>query len=134
MGLIREISIKSSKRNELIDITAEVEKAVGESKVGEGICIVYAPHTTAAITINENADPSVKADIIRKLGELIPERCNYSHTEGNSDAHIKSSLIGCSEIIPVRNNKLVLGAWQGIFFAEFDGPRRRNAIFLIIAR
>ncbi len=132
--MLKQIPIKSTKRNELIDITNAVEKIIKESKVKEGICIVYAPHTTAAVTINENADPSVKADILGKLSELVPENAGYSHTEGNADAHIKSSLVGCSEIILIKNNELVLGTWQGIMFAEFDGPRNRRVFVKIIAQ
>lgn len=130
---MEEISVKSSKRNEMIDITAEVEEIVRKSKVNDGICIVYVPHTTAAVTVNENADPSVKSDIIEMLNKLIPANAGYSHTEGNADSHIKSSLVGCSEIIPIKNNLLVLGTWQGVCFCEFDGPRNRKALVQIIS-
>ena len=126
-----EISIKSSKRNELIDVTAQIEKIVKESGAKEGICFVFCPHTTAAVTINENADPSVKEDLLAGLSRLVPEHGNYSHSEGNSDAHIKSSLIGASVLLPVKNGSLVLGAWQGIFFCEFDGPRSRKLMVLV---
>jgi secondary thiamine-phosphate synthase enzyme len=126
--MIKEISIKSAARNELIDITSGVSEAVSESGVKEGMCLVYVPHTTAAVTINENADPSVKKDLLKKLSSLVPEKEGYSHTEGNSDAHIKSSLIGCSLLIPVRGSALTLGTWQGILFCEFDGPRSRRVL------
>ena len=112
----------------MIDITARVQTAVSESKVKDGLCLVFVPHTTAAVTINENADPDVKADILKKLAELVPENDNYAHSEGNSDAHVKSSLVGCSETIAIQNGKLVLGTWQGIIFCEFDGPRNRKAL------
>ena len=125
---MKEIPVRTSKRIEFIDIASEVQEAVSESSLKEGFCLVYCPHTTAAITINEGADPSVAEDIIAKLNKLVPASANYSHAEGNSDAHIKSSLLGCSELIPVQNGKLVLGTWQSIYFCEFDGPRQRKAI------
>lgn len=115
----------------MIDITQQVQSAVAKSGVKEGLCVVYCPHTTAAITINENADPSVQADIIKKLNQLVPAGAGYSHTEGNSDAHIKSALIGNSRTLLVQSGKLVLGNWEGIFFVEADGPRSRKAIVLI---
>jgi len=118
-----QISISSSKRKELIDITSSVQNLID---IEEGICIVYCPHTTAAITINENADPDVKTDILSHLNSLIPENSNFKHSEGNSDAHIKSSIIGASETIIIKNRKLQLGTWQSIFFCEFDGPRQRK--------
>ncbi len=124
-----EISISSSNRNELIDITDKVQKLIN---IENGTCIVYCPHTTAAITINENADPSVKKDIINKLNELVPESSGYSHTEGNADSHIKSSIIGCSEKLIIENGRLKLGRWQGIIFCEFDGPRNRKVIIKTI--
>jgi len=110
----------------MIDITDAVQKAVSDSGVKEGVCIIYAPHTTAGITINENADPSVKKDILAELNKLIPFDDNYSHLEGNAAAHIKSSIVGCSQSVIVSNGRLVLGTWQGIFFCEFDGPRSRR--------
>lgn len=118
------IELESKKRNEFIDITSKVEEKV--KGVKEGKCIVFCPHTTAALTINEVIDPDVKRDISDFLSKLVPEHGNYKHIEGNSDAHIKSSLIGCSEEILVKNGKLRLGTWQGIMFCEFDGPRRRE--------
>lgn len=124
--MIKEFSIKTNKRNEFLDITSQVEEAVKDVK--EGTAIVYIPHTTAAVTINENADPDVKSDILKKLSRLIPESDNYQHAEGNSDAHVKASLVGTSEIVIIKNGKLVLGTWQGIFFCEFDGPRTRKFI------
>lgn len=130
--MIKKISVQTSQREELIDITDKVQQAVADLKCGDGICVVYAPHTTAAITINENADPSVVKDILYGLDKIAPQKGNYSHSEGNSPAHIKSSLIGCSKQILVEDGKLVLGTWQGIYFCEFDGPRRRNVFVKII--
>ena len=110
------------------DITAQVKQAVRESGVDEGLCVVYCPHTTAAITINENADPDVQRDLTFALGDLFGEhdRPEYRHAEGNSHAHLKSSLVGASETIPISAGRLVLGTWQGIYFCEFDGPRNRR--------
>lgn len=108
------------------DITREIVNSLHESQIRDGICVIYTPHTTCAITINENADPAVQNDLLFGLTVVSPYRKEYEHDEGNSDAHLKSSLIGCSETIIVENGKLVLGTWQGIYFMEFDGPRYRN--------
>lgn len=124
--ITREIEIKTKTRNELIDITPQVEKVVEESGIAEGICVVVVPHTTAGVTVNENADPSVKADIIAKLGQFVPANDRYLHQEGNADAHIKAALVGTSESLLVRGGQLALGTWQGVFFCEFDGPRKRQ--------
>lgn len=125
---MRQINISSKKRQEFLDITKGIREAVQSDIQGQnGVLIVYCPHTTAGITINESADPSVATDLLTQLAKLVPENANYSHMEGNSDAHIKSSLIGCSEKVLVENGRLALGTWQGIFFAEFDGPRSRKA-------
>jgi len=132
--VIKEVSINSSARNEFIEITAEAEKAVSESGVMEGICVVYCPHTTAGITVNESADPDVVKDLIDFLNKQVPNGQGYAHTEGNSDAHIKSMLVGRSEIIPVKEGKLVLGSWGGLFFCEFDGPRTRKIVFTILGK
>jgi secondary thiamine-phosphate synthase enzyme len=129
---MKEISIKTSSRMELIDITHLVEKVVSESKIKSGLCTIYVPHTTAAVTINENADPSVKKDIITELNKIVPFDDNYSHLEGNAAAHIKASIIGPSETILVNDGSWVLGTWQGIYFCEFDGPRTRKVIIKII--
>ncbi len=110
----------------MIDITSIIRNVVEELGIQNGICTIYCPHTTAAITINENADPDVASDILMKLNKLIPYRDGYSHMEGNADAHIKSTLVGCSEQVIVENGRLQLGTWQGIFFCEFDGPRNRR--------
>jgi secondary thiamine-phosphate synthase enzyme len=123
----KSFSISTNKRCQMLDITAMVQSAVRDSGISNGHAIVYCPHTTAAITINENADPSVMHDILLTLGELVPEhRSGYRHSEGNSDAHVKSSLVGCSEHILISDGSLNLGTWQGIFFCEFDGPRSRR--------
>ena len=120
------ITIKTHARDEFIDITAYVEKTIHESGIIEGICTVFTPHTTAAITINENADPDVLTDMIKGLNELNFEKIQFRHGEGNSPAHIKSSLVGCSETVIVSCGRAVLGTWQGIYLWEFDGPRVRN--------
>ena len=116
----------STSKEGLIDITAEVTEAIAESGVNEGICIVYCPHTTAAITINENADPDVKTDFISGLDSTFPDLATVLHAEGNSDAHLKSSVVGASEMIIVAGGKPLLGTWQGVYFCEFDGPRNRK--------
>ena len=122
--MIKQYSIKTSKRNEFIDITSQVQDQVGE--ITEGVVTVFVPHTTTGITMNENADPDVPRDILKKLAELIPQRDNYSHMEGNSDAHIKASLFGSSVRVIIKDGQLLLGTWQSIFFCEFDGPRTRS--------
>ncbi len=133
MKIINEtFSISTKQRNQMIDITSQVRSFVSQSGITNGDAIVYCPHTTAAITINENADPSVPHDILLTLEELLPHhRPGYRHSEGNSDAHCKSSLIGCSEQILIKDESLNLGTWQGIFFCEFDGPRSRKVIVQI---
>jgi len=124
--------VSSKHRNQMIDITSQVDSAVGQSGITDGDVIVYCPHTTAAVTINENADPSVGHDILLTLEELVPHhRPGYRHSEGNSDAHCKSSMIGCSEQILIKDKSLDLGTWQGIFFCEFDGPRSRKVVVQI---
>ena len=123
---MKEIILKTSRRIELIDITAQVAEAVRSSGIREGICVVYCPHTTAGLTINEHADPNVASDIVNRLSKLVPHNENYAHIEGNSDAHIKSTLTGNSVQLIVNNGNLLLGVWQGIFFCEYDGPRNRR--------
>jgi len=130
--MIKELKVRTSSRVDLVDITHLVQKAVSEAKVESGLCTLYVPHTTAAVTINENADPSVRSDIIKELNKVIPFDDNYSHLEGNAAAHIKSTLTGCSEIILVEGGSLVLGTWQGIYFCEFDGPRSRTVMVKLI--
>ncbi len=124
--MLKEYSLSTKKNQELVDITPLIKKALIESKINKGLLTVFCPHTTAAITINENADPDVKSDIIYELDKIIPKIDNYKHSEGNSAAHIKSSLLGPSETIIIENGQLVLGTWQGILFCEFDGPRNRK--------
>ena len=124
--MLKEITIKTNTQTQILDITAQVQKVVRESGIIEGLCCVFVPHTTAGVTINENADPSVKQDIVMELNKVIPFNDNYSHSEGNSAAHIKASIIGSSVNVPVKNNNLLLGTWQGICFCEFDGPRQRH--------
>ena len=130
--MIKEISVRTSSRVELVDITQRIEEVVLASKADSGICIVYVPHTTAAVTINENADPSVQRDIIYELNKIVPFNGNYSHSEGNSAAHIKSSTIGASKSLIIQNGTLKLGTWQGIYFCEVDGPRNRKVWVKII--
>ena len=120
------ITVKTSATTQFLDVTSEVEQAVSASGLQNGWCMLYVPHTTAAVTINESADPSVRADILMVLNDIIPWKAAYRHLEGNSPAHIKSSLVGASEMIAVEKGRLVLGTWQGIFFCEFDGPRTRK--------
>jgi secondary thiamine-phosphate synthase enzyme len=121
-------SIRTTSRTTLVNVTREVQAAVGELGVEDGAVLVYCPHTTAAITINESADPDVARDIDAKLTRMVPHSEGYRHSEGNSDAHVKSSLVGCSETVLVENGQLVLGTWQGVFFSEFDGPRTRTVV------
>ena len=118
--------VKSSAQTELIDITSKIQDIVRSAGIAQGICMLYVPHTTAAITINESADPSVKDDILMILNKIIPWEAEYRHLEGNSPAHIKSVIVGASELVSIENDRLVLGTWQGIFFCEFDGPRTRK--------
>ena len=125
MFLMKELHISSSQRNQMIDITTNIQHLIKEEKINDGFVIVYNPHTTAGITINEGADPSVQQDIIETLQKLVPVRSNYNHIEGNSDAHIKASLLGSSVTVLVTKGVLVLGTWQRIFFYEGDGPRNR---------
>lgn len=120
------ITVTTSARTEFVDVTKKVRKTVDSMGVNSGICMLYVPHTTAAVTINESADPSVRTDILKVINEIVPWEANYRHLEGNSAAHIKTSLIGSSELIMVEKGRLVLGTWQGIFFCEFDGPRTRK--------
>ena len=129
---MKVISVKSSTREELIDITEQVAAAVKERGVEEGLCCVFAPHTTAAVTINENADPDVTGDIILGLKSINIESVEYAHIEGNSPAHIKSSLVGCSETVIIDKGRLMLGTWQGIYLCEFDGPRTREVYVKIL--
>jgi len=120
------ISVKTRSRIQMVDITASVQQSVSDTGVSDGLCVVYVPHTTSGITINEGADPAVCADIIGKLNQLVPANDGYGHMEGNADSHIKASLMGSSVTILVENGRLILGTWQKIFYCEFDGPRSRK--------
>lgn len=124
--MVKTLSIRTSGRTQLLDITAQVQRAVDESGVKDGLCVVFVPHTTAGITINENADPDVVSDILKEINKVIPFNDGYEHMEGNSAAHIKASLFGFSEHIIIESGRLLLGTWQGIYFCEFDGPRNRR--------
>jgi secondary thiamine-phosphate synthase enzyme len=123
---VEKVSVKTNSRAEFIDITERIEAAVLKSGVKDGVCVVFCPHTTAGLTINENADPAVREDIIGTLNSLIPRSSRYAHAEGNSDGHIKASLLGSSLTIFIEKGKLSLGTWQGIYFCESDGPRSRE--------
>jgi secondary thiamine-phosphate synthase enzyme len=125
---MKKFTVATRSRSDMIDITGEVTLALKESGVRDGICHVFVPHTTAAVTINENADPDVPEDILMELDKVIPMSDGYRHREGNSAAHIKASLMGSSETVFVENGRLLLGTWQSIFFCEFDGPRMRSVI------
>ncbi len=129
---MKTVFVRTGKRSELVDITDEIKKLVKESGVKKGICILFCPHTTAGLTINENADPSVRLDISEHLSELVPERKRYKHIEGNADSHIKSVLVGQSLSLIIENGDIVLGNWQGIFLCEFDGPRNRKVFVKIM--
>ena len=129
-----EISVKTSSHTQFIDITSKVSEVLQKAGIKDGICTVFTPHTTAGITINENADPDVPRDIIKEMGKVIPLNDGYDHIEGNSAAHIKSSLFGCSETVIIRNGSLMLGTWQSVFFCEFDGPRNRKVWVEIIGK
>lgn len=129
--MIREISVRTRSRTELIDITAQIRETVRESGRAEGVCQVFVPHTTAAVTINEKADPAVARDITAALGRIVPEGWEYAHSEGNSDAHAKATLVGSSEMIIIDGGELLLGTWQAVFFCEFDGPRTRRCVVRI---
>ncbi len=125
----KEFGVRTRSRTEMVDVTSQLESVVGESGIADGQVVVFCPHTTAAITINENADPDVQHDVLMMLDEIVPRsHAGYRHSEGNSDAHCKSSLVGCSETVLVHGGRLSLGTWQSVFFCEFDGPRSRSVI------
>ena len=126
--------VRTSQRSQIVDLTATVQRLVRDNGVKSGMAIVYVPHTTAGVTINENADPDVKADMLKKLDSLIPkDESYYQHGEGNSDSHVKTALVGNSATVLIEDGKLVLGTWQGIYFCEFDGPRERKVMVKIVA-
>ena len=133
--MIKEISIQTNKHSEMIDITGKVQSAVSSFGIDDGICVVYTPHTTAAVTINEGADPDVTRDIIMELEKMVPWRdIDYQHSEGNSSAHIKSSIFGASETLLIENGKIIFGTWQAVYFCEFDGPRHRRVYIKVIGK
>lgn len=131
--MIEKLHVKTSAKTELIDITGSIQGVVQKTGVKDGVCFVFVPHTTAAVTINENADPSVPKDILMELNKIVPFQDRYQHMEGNSAAHIKASLMGFSQVVFVESGRLVLGTWQGIFFCEFDGPRSREVYVKVVA-
>ena len=128
---MESFTVSTRERTEMIEITGRVQAAVGKSGVREGLVVVYVPHTTAAVTINENADPDVQRDILKELNKIVPFEDGYSHQEGNSAAHVKAALIGPSVTVPVSEGSLVLGTWQAVYFCEFDGPRTRRVVVSI---
>lgn len=125
-GIWKDLNLTTRARVQLLDLTARIQGEVAAAKVQEGVCYLFVPHTTAGITINENADPDVASDLIATLGKLVPEAGDYRHGEGNSDAHLKASMMGFSCTVPISGGRLALGTWQGIYFCEFDGPRQRK--------
>ena len=129
---MHEIEVSTTEQVQFVDITDKIKSVVDSENVADGICVIYVPHTTAAVTINENADPDVSTDMIKEINKIIPFSDNYRHFEGNSAAHIKSSMIGASETVLIENEKLKLGRWQGLYFCEFDGPRRRKVWIKIL--
>ena len=130
--MIRQLRVQTKSRTELVDITQGVQRLVAESGIRSGVCYMYVPHTTSAITINENTDPNVGRDILKELNKVIPFDDQYSHNEGNSAAHIKSTLVGVSKAVIVEEGRLALGTWQAIFYCEFDGPRDRRVFVKVM--
>ena len=132
--MLFERQVNTKKRVEFVDITGMISEIIKKSGIKDGLCVVYVPHTTAGVTINENADPTVRMDIAQVLGELVPRnKPEYRHLEGNSDSHVKTSMMGSSVSIPIVNGQLLLGTWQGVFFCEFDGPRARKVYIKLLA-
>jgi secondary thiamine-phosphate synthase enzyme len=130
---LQTLNVRTNQRNEMIDVTDRVTKLVRSNNMLDGMAVVYVPHTTAAVTINENADPDVRHDLLKKLGEMIPkDESYYLHVEGNSDSHVKTSLVGNTVSVLVERGRLVLGRWQGIYFCEFDGPRDREMMVKLV--
>ena len=130
---MKTLRIKTARRTQFVDITREVEHAVRDSGVKQGLCHVYVPHTTAGVAINEHADPDVASDVEGIFDPLVPHQVPYRHAEGNTDSHMKAILTGTSQTMFIESGKLVLGTWQGIFLCEFDGPRQRNVFVKIVA-
>ena len=132
-GLVQVAAVKTGARTEIKDITAEINRLIQRAGVENGLCCLYVPHTTAGILVNESADPDVAVDIGSALDRLVPRDAGYRHYEGNADSHVKSSLVGVSEMIPIKGGRLALGRWQGVFFCEFDGPRQRQVKVKILS-
>jgi len=130
--MIRQLRVKTNSKTELVDITQGVQRLVTESGIRSGLCYVYVPHTTSGVTINENTDPNVGRDILKELNKVIPFDDNYGHLEGNSAAHIKSTIVGVSKVVLVEEGRLALGTWQSIFYCEFDGPRDRRVFVKVM--
>lgn len=130
--MIQTFQVRTSTKTDLIDITRPVQEAIRKIGARDGVCFIFIPHTTAAITINENADPSVCRDILMALNKIVPSEDRYEHSEGNSPAHIKASLLGSSQAVFLESGSLILGTWQGIFFCEFDGPRNRTVYVKVV--
>lgn len=130
--MLFQFEIRTSARTQMIDMTGEISKIVSESGIKDGLAVIHIPHTTAAVTINENADPDVQKDMTKFMDRLIPHENWFAHSEGNSDSHIKSSLFGCSQTVIIEKGRLVLGTWQGIYFCEFDGPRSRKVFVKVV--
>lgn len=130
--ITKMIQVKTNKHTEMIEITSKVQNIIESEGVEDGICTVFIPHTTAGVTINENADPDVTRDMLMEMNKIVPLEDGYRHMEGNSAAHIKSSMMGFSETIIIKEGRLLLGTWQGIYFCEFDGPRNRKTMINII--
>jgi len=129
---MKQLIVKTGARSEMIDITERIRTVVHDSRTENGLCLIFVPHTTAAVTINENADPDVPRDILAAMEKAIPWQDHYRHREGNAAAHVKASLVGASETVLIENGNPVLGVWQSIFFCEFDGPRTRNILVKIV--
>jgi len=129
---MHSFTVATSSRSELVDITSLVQRIVTDSKVTDGLCQVWVPHTTAGLTVNENADPDVTRDLLAGLDRIAPWNAGYAHGEGNSAAHIKSSLVGCEKTLIIKDGRIALGTWQGLYFCEFDGPRKRQVWVKIV--
>lgn len=130
--MLERLKVSTEKRCEFVDITKQVQNVVTKHKIKEGVLYIFCPHTTAAVTVNENYDPSVQADISDTLSKLVPHHAGYAHTEGNADAHIKAAMVGSSRTLFIENGKIAFGTWQGIYLCEFDGPRSRNVWVKIV--
>jgi len=131
--MLKELLIRTRAQGEFVDITPQIQEVVRQSGVASGLCYLFVPHTTAGLTLNENWDPDVRGDILRTLNRVVPAVGDYRHEEGNSPAHVKASLMGFSATIPVEGSRLILGTWQGVYLAEFDGPRQRRVLVRVVA-